>query len=149
MDYIEYTDSLSARDRKGKITNPPGLLIHSIENQIPFPASFLSSRRIREEEQAAAHKADQDNRHRINQFEYEEWCASKIDEEVALRFPAVALIQETKRIVTERVRRDYPKMIPQHQEEIALQYLRRDLRDELVLPSFDEWHQQTAQLRLL
>jgi hypothetical protein len=149
LDYIEYTDSLSARDRKGKITNPPGLLIHSIENQIPFPASFLSSRRIREEQEAAAQKADQDNRHRINQFEYEEWCAAKIDEEVALRFPAVALIQEIKRIVAERVRRDYPKMIPQHQEEIALQYLRRDLRDELILPSFDEWHEQTAQLRLL
>jgi hypothetical protein len=59
------------------------------------------------------------------------------------------LAKEIKRIVKERVRRDYPKMIPQHQEEIALQYLRRDLRDELVLPSFDEWHQQTAQLRLL
>jgi hypothetical protein len=149
LDYIEYTDSLSARDHKGKITNPPGLLIHSIENQIPFPASFLSSRRIREEERGAAQKADQEKRQRIHQFEYEEWCAARIDEEVAVRFPAVALAQEIQRIVKERVRRDYPKMIPQHQEEIALQYLRRDLRDELVLPPFDEWHEQTAQLRLL
>ncbi len=149
MDYIEYTDSLSARDRKGKITNPPGLLIHSIENQIPFPASFLSSRRIQAEEQAAAPKADDDNLLRISLFEYEEWCAAKIDEEVAVRFPTVLLVQEIKRIVKERVRREYPKMGQQHQEEIALQYLRRDLRDELVLPSFDEWYEQNAQLRLL
>ena len=149
LDYIEYTDLLSARDRKGKITNPPGLLIHSIENQIPFPASFLSSRRIREEEQATVQKADQEHRQRIHQFEYEEWCAARIDEELAMRFPAVVLAEEIKRIVKERVRREYPKMLPEHQGEIALQYLRRDLRDELVLPPFDEWRDQTAQLRLL
>jgi hypothetical protein len=149
LDYIEYTDSLGAKDVKGKITNPPGLLIHSIENQIPFPVTFLSSRRIREEEQVAAQRADSDRRQRIHHFEYEEWCAAKIDEEVNTRFPAGALAHEIKRIVKERVKRDYPKMLPQHQEEIALQYLRRDLRDELILPPFDEWRDQTAQMRLL
>jgi hypothetical protein len=51
LDLLEYGDSLVSRKR-GKIENPPGFYISLLLRKVPVPASFLSSRKVREIEAA-------------------------------------------------------------------------------------------------
>jgi hypothetical protein len=45
MDQLEYVDSLIAKDRRGKLENPPGLYVLYLRDNIAPPADFWSSRK--------------------------------------------------------------------------------------------------------
>ena len=52
MDQLEYVDTLIAKDRRGKVENPPGLYVFYVRDNVSPPADFRSSRKTKLHEQA-------------------------------------------------------------------------------------------------
>jgi hypothetical protein len=150
IDQTEYIASQSATDRRGRIENPAGLLIYTIENGLPVPTDFVTSRRKRthQEQQlkAAKEKEQEAERHR----QYSNWRDQMVEAELAARHPGPELAKKISEVVALRRRTDeqFARVMPQHREDLALQILRKELRDELQLPSFEQWIQSTRQIDL-
>lgn len=150
LDQIEYAEHLMARDRRGKIENPAGFIIYSIENRVPVPSNFASSRKIRRQREAEAEAAEA-SLHRIRLEEkYEEYVRERVDEELRSRYPGAELQGQIRQVISDRVRHDerFAHLPPRQQVPVAEQFLRQEIRETLVLPAFDEWCESTEQLRL-
>jgi len=150
VDQIEYTESLILRDSRRNFDNPAGFIIYMIENQVPVPASFISSRRLREQELIAQKQLARDSQILDLQLKYEEWIESQVEQQISNRHVGSGLKKKIKEVITKRVAIDehFSRMAPQHQESLAMQFLRKDTRDELALPSFGQWCEQKQQLKL-
>jgi hypothetical protein len=142
LDQVEYAEFLISRDKRRKIDNPAGFIIYAIENRVPVPTSFVTSRRFREHEEIRESQQDAEARRSSLQMEYDLWRDQAIDKELATRFPEAQLKRRVEEIVAQRVKRDsrFALMTLGQQENLALQFLRTDLREELVLPTFDQWY---------
>ncbi len=151
LDQVEYAEYLISRDHRGKIDNPAGFLIYTIENQVPVPTKFVTSRRLREREALAQRQQTAEAREIELHMRYQEWVEQRVDEELQKRYPGQALNKKIREIVAQRVSKDdrFRNMLGQHHETIALQFLKRDVQDEGSLPSFSVWCQQNRQLPLL
>jgi hypothetical protein len=150
LDQIEYAEHLLSRDRRQKIDNPAGFLIYIIENRIPVPTGFVTSRARKRLELIAA-QGDREQARRLElDLEYNTWVEAQVDEHLHTRYPGESLQRKIKDIVAQRVRsqKRYSAMSPDQQHDIALLLLKRDLRDEAVLPTLEEWRKQ-GQMRLL
>jgi hypothetical protein len=136
--------------RSANVTVPAGFLIYTIENQVPIPTSFLTTRKLREREALAEEQQATQAREFENRIAYDAWIEEQIDQELDRRYPGAALNKKIKEVVAQRVRTDerFGKMLSQPQEAISLQFLRRDVQDEVGLLSFNEWCQQKHQLAL-
>jgi hypothetical protein len=78
MDQLEYVDSLIARDKKGKIENPPGLYVFYVRDNVTPPADFWSSRKAKlHEESQQAKNAEVARRARL-QIDYDEYRHAEI-----------------------------------------------------------------------
>lgn len=150
VDQIEYAEFLMLRDRRRTFDNPAGFIIYTIENQVPVPTSFATSRRLREHEITAQKQLARDSHIVELQLKYEEWIESQVEEEIANRHVVPGLKKKIKEVIAKRVRTDerFSKMAQQHQESLAMQFLRKDTRDELALPSFGQWCEQKQQMKL-
>jgi ATP-dependent Lon protease len=150
MDQIEYTDFLMSRDRRQTFDNPAGFIIYTIENQIPVPISFTTSRRLREQQAKAQQHLARESQIAELQIKYEEWIETQVEETIAKQHAGFALKQKIKDIISKRLRTDdrFNKMAVQHQESLAMQFLRKDTRDELQFPSLEQWCEATQQLKL-
>ena len=150
IDQIEYAEFLISRDRRGKFDNPAGFIIYTIENQISVPTSFVTSRRIRQDEELAKKQHEQEARTLGLQLEHDEWLDKRIEEEIKARYPGPDLKKKIKNVVAQRIRADerFRQMAAQHQEVLALQFLRQETREEMALPSFQAWCRERHQLNL-
>ena len=78
MDQLEFVDSLVAKDKRGKLENPPGLYVFYLKDNIAPPADFWSSRKARLHEEAQQVKnAELASRAQLD-IEYEEYRAAEI-----------------------------------------------------------------------
>jgi replication initiator protein A len=150
VDQIEYAEHLISRERRRKFDNPAGFIIYAIENQIPVPTTFMTSRRLREQKERTKKKAEQDGRVWELQLEYEQWIEQQVEKEIAIRYAGPELKNRIKQVIKHRVRTDerFSRMALHHQEALALQFLRRDIQAESARPSFEEWCEQTHQRKL-
>lgn len=149
-DQIEYGEHLMARDRRGKIENPAGFLVYLIENRVPVPAGFETSRKRRRQREIAESEAAR-MLHRIRLEEaYEEFVRLQVDEEIGRRLPGEKFANRVRSIVSTQVRRDdrFAHMAPEHQIPIAEQFARREVQDSMTLPGFEEWCEASPQLAL-
>lgn len=73
MDQLEYVDSLIAKDRRGKIDNPPGLYVYYVRDNIIPPADFCSTRKVKLQEQAQQLKNAELARAATMEIRYEEY----------------------------------------------------------------------------
>jgi hypothetical protein len=82
--------------------------------------------------------------------EYEAWRDQQVNAELSRRFPETVLATKIKQLVRERVRSDerFGRMLPEQQQAMALQLLRAELRNEIALPSFEDWQQSFHQMPL-
>lgn len=78
MDQLEYVDSLVAKDRKGKLENPPGLYVFYIRDNIAPPADFPSSRKMKLEQQAQQLKDAELARKARLELDYEEYRSAQV-----------------------------------------------------------------------
>ena len=130
-----------------KITNPAGLLIHSLENDLPIPAWFTASIRQGVEKQEDSERAAR--RHQA-EYEYLKWLNTQRDNAFAERFTQEALearldsIAETNSYADPRMKRwtqDARRLYAQDQ-------LWREIRATLDLPTLEEWLLGGAQASL-
>jgi hypothetical protein len=91
LDQIEYSDFLIAKDRRRKFDNPAGFIIYTIENAIPVPPDFVTSRRIRQEEQQGLMELEENARRLELEELYDQWVSARVVQEIKERFPAAAL----------------------------------------------------------
>ena len=141
VDQIEHVAFLVSRDRRGAFENPAGFVIYSIEQQIPIPAGFVTSRRKRElldKEQRSNEEMDE---RYLLLSEYEQWKQQCVDREFSRRFTPEEQAVKIKSCANKTARTDanFKKMSPQQQEELIIRLLKRELQDEMDFLSFEAW----------
>lgn len=150
LDQIEYLESLLVNDKRGRIENPPGFLIYMVENALPVPSDFVTSRKKKVLD-LQLQRAEEDRQRQVSeQVHYVKWCTQMLEAELNARFPGEALQQKAREIVTQRKKTDpFLSRVPVGQrEDIALQILKKELKEELQLPSFEEWRESRNQIEL-
>lgn len=150
LDQIEYGAFLIARDKRKKFDNPAGFIIYTVENEVPVPTSFVTSRRLKEQQEKAQSRQEKDAEAFELRIAYDEWIEGKIEGEIGNRFQGALLQKRLKNVIAQRVRNDerFGRMTGAQQEALALQFLRKDMREELVLPSFEQWCELKHQMQL-
>jgi hypothetical protein len=83
-------------------------------------------------------------------LEYQEWREQLVEAELKARYPSSALANKINEVATQRRRTDdvFARVTPDQREKLALQLLRKELREELQLPSLEEWAQSKSQIEL-
>ena len=150
IDQIEYAEHMMAKDRKGKFENPAGFIIYMIENRVPVPANFPTSRRIRHQKEADSAESEKEL-HRIRLEEsYKQFVRDEVEAELHRRFPGDALAKQIKDVIGQRAKRDprFSQMHPGQQRPVAEQFLRRELQETMSLPAFEEWSESSTQMDL-
>lgn len=83
MDQIEYVDLLLAKDTKGRITNPPGLYIIYIRDNIMPPQDFLSSRKTAIVQATRDHRKIEEARRAKLRQAYETYLTAETERYIA------------------------------------------------------------------
>jgi hypothetical protein len=152
-DQIEYVDELIRQDRRGRssISNPAGLLIWAIENNLAVPAEFetLRKRRLREAREAN----ENSSRAAALQLEnlYEEFCQEQLQQRLDAEYSGERL-EGAIREKMKAVRREQPEWFSRAPEatrrEVAFGRLKAAVRESLALPNRETWMKQNPQQRL-
>ena len=79
LDQIEYVDFLIAKDRRGKLENPPGLYVFYIRDNIAPPSDFWSSRKAKLHEQAQQVKDAEISRRARLEIQYDEYRIGEVN----------------------------------------------------------------------
>ncbi|MHB1743746.1 MAG: replication initiator protein A [Acidobacteriaceae bacterium] len=150
IDQIEYADFQLTNDRRGKIANPAGFIIYSIENGLPIPSQFITSRRRREQEERSKKEKERESQKNALESRYIEWRDQQLQLEVENRYPKKELDERVKEIASQRSRTDplFSK-VPQPQKlMLALHLLRKEVNEDLALPTLEEWIEGQRQISL-
>jgi len=148
-DTVEYLETQMTGDKR-KVENPAGLIIYSLEKGLPVPAGFIGSRKREELRQMADKDQERRLETQMREATYWTWRSTKRQEAVDSKFPGIELETKLKEIIDENKRsnsmfRDVPSY---RHRDIAMQLLVKEVSDELVLPSFEEWSLQNGQIGL-
>jgi len=150
MDTVEYLEFQISTGKRGKVENPAGLIIYSLENEFPVPVGFISSRRraaMRETaERLQAKEAENNRLHEV----YERWVESERDKAFATRYPDAELEARLGEVIAAQ-RKSNPLFkrvsVDQHRP-MALQIIRKEVNVSFTVPSFEDWVSGTRQIDL-
>jgi hypothetical protein len=148
-DQAEYVSAQKTLDKRGKIENPAGLLIYTIENNLPVPADFVTSRRrkvIKDEElKRQQEREEQDKLY----LQYEQWRDASVQAQLTATYPGQELDRKLAEIAAQRSKTDpfFQRVAQAQRIELALQLLRKELRENLQLRTFEEWQRSNSQPR--
>ena len=150
LDVVEYVSSQATADKNGRIQNPAGLLIYYLQDDVPIPADFVTSRKRRIREAARRRDAEQRQYHLDLELEFDTWRAQKVDDELAVLYPGAELENKIAEVVEQRSKSDkYFMRIPLAQRTVvARQVLAKEVREQIALPTFEEWCTTHAQYNL-
>ena len=138
VDTVEYLGGQILAGRRGKVENPAGLIIYSLENGLSVPAEFVGERRKKAvaatEEKKVAARLDAE-------FAYERWVESRREEALTSRYSDAELKGKLNEVVRERMRRDesFRRVPEKNRSGLARQILVKELSGELMLPAFEQW----------
>jgi hypothetical protein len=153
MDQIEWADSEIARKAKSSapIQNPAGFLIYVVQSNHPVPASFVSSRRQRLIEQAAAQSekeraaaAQMELEMYLWQERYENFVTAQTDAYIAANMAGDVYKRRSdamRRTLLQNnaAAKGWPQQVI---DEYAVRMLREELARDMGLPSFDDFREQ-------
>jgi hypothetical protein len=150
VDTVEYLAAQVIEGSRKNIDNPAGLIIYSLENSLPVPASFMSSRRRKALEELRERKRLKQEKLMEEEMAYCQWLDDQRDRAVREQYSkdeleakliemAATLAQED-----ERVRRIPAKS----RRDIVLRMLRKDISAQGKLPTIEEWRAITEQALL-
>jgi hypothetical protein len=150
MDTVEFLEFQISSGKRGKVENPAGLIIYSLENEFPVPVGFISSRRraaMRETaERLQAKEAENNRLHEV----YERWVESERDKAFATRYPDAELEARLGEVIAAQ-RKSNPLFkrvsVDQHRP-MALQIIRKEVNVSFTVPSFEDWVSGTRQIDL-
>jgi hypothetical protein len=140
LDIVDYQNS-QMKGNVNRVQNPAGLIIFSLENNLPIPVSFVTSR-LRKEAQNKAKAADElrqrDAELRISYAEYKD---AILEKEFAKRFTPAELQAKVQAIISEHGKSDeiFKRVTLEQRQQLALQLIKKEIRDEIGFPSLEEW----------
>jgi hypothetical protein len=146
-DQVEYVDYLIAQDRrgKGKISNPAGLYIWAIEQNLSVPEAFDTSNRRRQRDLQQRKHQEEQARLAGREIEYDEFCREQVKRQMEREFIGERLqlaIRDQLRTL-KREQAEWFERVPQAtKNEVALSRLHTQVRNSLNLPTFSEWQKQ-------
>lgn len=141
LDQIEYVHTL------GYIKNLAGFVITQLEGELSVPATFKSKRKA---EEATKRAEEQQSLEYQLQNAYREWVELRIDEEIRSRYSQAELQVQVRKTI-DRIKQDdtlksfFRFAEDQQKEQIATQYLRKEIREELALPLLGQWIESNRQ----
>ena len=147
---VEYLAAQVIEGKRKNVDNPAGLIIYSLENALPIPASFMSSRKRKAAEEAQKHRRAKEQRLIQEQIAYSEWLDDQHDRLVRDHFTSTELEAKLKEVSFSIAQRDerVHRMTDKAKRDVALRSLRKELSSEVQLPSFEEWRTTSEQTRL-
>ena len=150
LDTVDYLSATAFGGKRKSIENPAGLLIYSLENKLPVPATFMSSRKQQAVNEAKQHEASEASRREAELFLYREWLEREQDQIVRAQFSQAELdlkLAQTVRELTESDKR-FRNMTSKGKMDFARRTLLKELGAEVVLPGFEEWRAKNLQTSL-
>jgi hypothetical protein len=148
-DTVEHHESQVSAGKRTRVDNPSGLIIWRLENNVPPPAEFVSSRR-----REALRHIEEGHKEKVQALEslqltYLNWADRKRKEALEAQYPGVKLQDKLKAIVKLKRSDPYFMRVPEAQHtNLAMQILNSEMRETVVVPSFDEWRAHHAQINL-
>jgi hypothetical protein len=140
LDIVDYQEQ-QIYSAQGKIKNPAGLIIFSLENSLPIPVGFITSRRRRDME--AANKVEQQRKERQWNLEqaYVKWVEDLVEEQLCARYSTSELEAKINEIVSHRTKTDdlFKRVNSEQKRHLAGRLIRKEIKGELVYAAFDEW----------
>ncbi len=149
-DTVEYLETQMTPGKQKGIENPAGFIIYCLEKELPVPAGFISSRRREEMRIAAERDREKEEARYALEMAFMDWVDGRRQQALSARYSPTELEHRISEVVESRGRSDALfKRVPvaQHRN-IAKQIIAKEVRDALVLPSFEEWQAQTTQIGL-
>lgn len=150
LDQIEYSEFLIRRDRRGKIQNPAGFIIYTIENEVPVPTEFVTSKKVKLQQEQQLQEAEVYYRQFRLQQAYELFITQQVDQALAQQLPRDEFDKQLKSLIKRRRISDekFAEMTQVHQTELAKRLIWQEIRQSLPLPSFEAWCKTNPQLDL-
>jgi hypothetical protein len=157
LETVEYLASQVTRGSRKSIENPAGLIIYSLENSLPVPASFMSSRKRKVAEELQTRKrlkeqkaAQEELKRMQDEMAYSSWVDEQRDLAVHELYSDDELRSKLSALCIEESRRDdrFRRMPEKAKHEVAYRLLRKELSAEIQLPSFGEWRVSSEQTSL-
>ena len=150
---IETVEYLAAQVMDGKrkaVDNPAGLIVYSLENALPVPASFMSSRKRKAAEEAQNRKRLNEQKSFQEQTAYSAWLDDQQDRAVRDHYPASELDDKLSALALTLAQRDerVRRMPEKARRDVAFRMLRKELAAEVEVPSFEEWRTTVEQTQL-
>jgi uncharacterized membrane protein YkoI len=144
LDVVDFQSNQAKAN--AKIQNLAGLIIFSLTDSLPIPVSYMS-KRLRKEAQTKADAADQRRQQEAEvRIAYEEAKAAALDEAFAQRFSPSELQSHIQATVASRAGDDFFKRVTAEQKQVlALQLIKKEVREELEFPEFEEWADSQSQ----
>ena len=134
MEQVEYIDSIV---RKGRIDNPPGLYVTMLRNNEPVHEDFeTSAKRMERDRARQAYLKVQSARWDMQQS-YEQYVQAELERHIEEIGPGEFGSLVRKELIG--VKKEYPLMTAEQLEILATQRVRRDLRESIPLPSFEQF----------
>lgn len=149
-DTVEYLETQMNTGKRNGIENPAGLIIYSLEKELPVPAGFISSRRREMMRQAAERDRAKEEARQALESAYMRWVDGKRHEALADRFSGEELEVKISEVIKVKSKSDtlFRRVPPAQHRNLAMQLIMKEIRDSLVLPSFEEWQSQNTQIDL-
>ncbi len=148
-DTVEYLESQMNSSRRSDIENPAGLIIYSLENCLPVPAGFVSSRRRAALQEAAERRRVKEAEKYKLEMAYGRWLEIQREEALARQYPGAQLDAKLEEVVRANNNDTmFRRVGPKQRYDMALQLVRKEIRDSLVMPSFEAWLSQSSQIGL-
>ena len=138
LEMVDYINAQLQKTASRKIANPAGLLIHSLENELPIPAWFTASRQHeKSQHESREHEALRSQ----SEFEYSEWLNMQRDAIFADQFSAEELESKLEAIEAEQFHNNpgLKRWTKNARKTYARDHMWRELRVSLNIPSFEEW----------
>ena len=147
-DTVEYLASQVSKTTRKKVSNPAGLIIYSIENALPVPASFVSSRKRTLLEAASQHERSKELELRQKELAYSEWRDHRQEALLRERFSEAELQIKLEQVVAEMCQQNAQirHMPLKTRLYFASRHLQKEIAVEVGLPSFAEWQKLNEQL---
>jgi hypothetical protein len=152
LDTVDYVMSL-AQGRRNRVDNPAGLIIYYLENDLSVPPTFVSHRKEAERVEARKHEEERLTAIAELQHAYLLWRDERVEDEIKSRYSQVEVKARIRQIIpelrnNEELKGFFRSSTEVQREQMAMQVFRREIKEELALPLFEEWAEKQEQPRL-
>ncbi|MCL5096632.1 MAG: replication initiator protein A, partial [Candidatus Omnitrophica bacterium] len=142
LDQLEYGDWLITRS-KGTIHNPPGFYTYLLRESVIPPESFETSAKRQLRESLERTKREESTRRAEDEQAYLHFCEERVNAIIAGMDQAQ--YQQLLAGKKQEVRKSWPKLPETSIQEIAERALHSELRENIDLPSLEEFRRRPPQ----